>query len=84
MKANNVILCPVETPYVVAGSTNCQQCPPSVPVFNLQTNSCTNQSSFFVSPSGSGVLGQISNNVNVTNLNGNNWILGNVSLSDYY
>lgn len=37
---HNTSLCPLATPYVLRGSTKCEQCPPSKPIFVLQNDSC--------------------------------------------
>jgi hypothetical protein len=111
VQKNSVIQCPIETPYVIAGSTSCKQCTEPTPIFVLQNNTCApcpkviDPTSSIVSvcskkstPANStatpnstqpqainptDLLTDVSSNINITNLDATNWILGDQTMEEY-
>lgn len=105
-KKYNTSLCPLDKPYVLAGSIDCAQCPPNAPIFVLEndtcvacptgetysqtTNQCVNKDqpapippSPSTTPSNA-ALADTTKFVNITNLDANNWVLGNLTLDQYH
>lgn len=102
---HNITLCPLSAPYVLKGTTTCQQCPAKTPIFVLANDTCIGCSAgeFFnnktnqceninqttpikpnaTTPSSNGGLVDAKQFTNVTNLDANNWIMGNMTQDEY-
>jgi hypothetical protein len=101
-KKYNTALCPINKPFVIAGTTACAQCPENAPIFDLSDDTCKNcavgekynqnlsiceninrTSVAATSPNNaSPTLGSLSRSTgatNISNLEANNWVLGNLT-----